>query len=417
MLEPDYFSDEKTERILELYRQLEDFILKDIAGRMLSAGEMSGTADRLLYKLRIMGESQAEIQNKLMKLTGLSNIELKKILQNAVLTSWDDDREAFKELGIEVSNPLENPEVMRIMDAEYKKSVGELSNLTRTTMNQSQVDLMNMLDEAEIRVSSGAQSYSAAVCDILDRYAGKGMVIGYPTGTKRTLESAVRCAVVTSMNQTAAQVSNQYIKEGECAYVLVSAHVGARTQGKGQPYCAGHDNWQGRAYRIEGSEPGYPNLLEKTGYDIRDGVGIVVDPLGLHGYNCRHSHKGWDKRLRNPYLDKNGNLTIDSEENHKKYELSQKQRTMERAIRKTKRELLMKQTEIDGIAETDVKEILQPQYDKLAYKLREQNKRYNDFCEQNGLQKQYDRIKVSGFKKAQSSKANGAATRYSNQQK
>lgn len=418
MLKPEYFNN-KDDKLIEIYRQLEDFILKDIAGRLLTAGEMSGTADRLLYKLRAMGESKQEIQKKLMQLTGLSNLELKSLLQDAVLTSWEDDSSVFKQLGIEISNPLENAAVIAVMDAEYKKSLGELSNLTRTTMKQSQIDLINIMDEVEIRVASGAQSYTAAVCDILDNYAGRGMIIEYPTGARRTLEAAVRMCVVTSMNQTAAQVTNQYIVEAKSEYVLVSAHLGARTQQKGQPPLADHSAWQGRAFKIRGSEPGYPNLLDRTGYDIdpETGQGKVVNPLGLHGYNCRHGHQPWDKRLLNPYLDENGNLKIDNEENRKRYELQQKQRSMEREIRKTKRQLLMKQQEIAGIAETDVKEILQPEYDKLAYKHRERNQRYNAFCEENELQKQYDRIKVSGFKKAQSSKANGAATRYANEHK
>lgn len=66
------------------------------------------------------------------------------------------------------------------------------------------------------------------------------------------------------------------------------------------------------------------------------------------------------------------------------------------------------------IAETDVKEILQPQYDKLAYKLRMQNKRLQSFCKNNDLQLQGDRTKVSGFNRKQSAIANGRATAYEN---
>lgn len=422
MLKPEYFNN-KEDRLLEIYRQLEDYIMKDISMRLLKSGEMSGTADRLLHKLRVMGESQEAIEKKLTELTGLSRKELKALLQDVVLTSWEDDTSTYKLMGIEVSSPLENVAVISVMDAEYKKSLGELKNLTRTTMKQSQIDLMNMLDDVDMRVASGVQSYSAAVCDILDNYAGKGIMVEYPTGAKRTLEAAVRMCVVTSMNQTAAQVTNQYIKEAKSEYVLVSAHIGARTRQKGQPELAGHDSWQGKAYKIRGSEKGFPNLLESTGYDIdpETGAGKVVNPLGLHGYNCRHGHQPWDKSLRNPWRDEKGNLIagdgskIDDERNRKMYDMQQKQRAYERAIRKTKRELLVKQQEIDMIAETDVKSILQGDYDKLAYRLREQNKKYNDFCAENDLQKQYDRIKVSGFKRAQSSKANGAATRYANQ--
>lgn len=414
MLEPDYFYG-KSDVLISYEQELEDWILQDIAMRLLKAGAMAGTTDMELYKLRQLGMHQNEIVKRLSILTKKSRNEIRRLLQDAVLTSWKDDKETLGRLGIEAVTPLENPLVVAIMDAEFKKTLGEVNNLTRSTMMQSQRDLMNMLNEAEMRVASGVQSYSAAVCDILDRYGKTGVMIDYPTGTRRTLEAAVRMCVVTSMNQTAAQVTNHYIAEHNVEYVLVSAHLGARTQGKGQPYLAGHDNWQGKCYKISGSEPDVPNLAEMTGYDIVNGTGHVLNPLGLHGYNCRHSHKPWDKSLRNPYLDENGSLKIDSEENRKVYELQQQQRAMERAIRQTKRQLIVKQAEIDGVAETDVKEMLQPQYDKLAYKLRMQNRKYNQFCADNGLRTQADRIKVAGFKREQAAKANGRATAYTNQ--
>lgn len=413
MLEPDYFYG-KSDVLISYEQELEDWILQDIARRLLEAGAMAGTTDIELYKLRQLGLHQNEIVKRLSILTKKSRNEIRRLLQDAVLTSWKDDKETFNRLGIEVVAPLENPLIVAIMDSEFKKTLGEVNNLTRSTMMQSQRDLMDMLNMAEMRVAAGVQSYSAAVCDILDQYGKTGIMVDYPTGTRRTLEAAVRCCVVTSMNQTAAQVTNHYIAEHNVEYVLVSAHLGARTQGKGQPYLAGHDNWQGKCYKISGSEPDAPNLAEMTGYDIVDGVGHVVNPLGLHGYNCRHSHKPWNKSLRNPYLDENGNLKIDREENRKVYEMQQQQRAMERAIRQTKRQLLVKQAEIEGVAETDVKEMLQPEYDKLAYKLRMQNRKYNQFCADNGLRTQADRIKVAGFKREQTAKANGRATAYSN---
>lgn len=414
MLPPEYF-DHKEDRLLELYRQLENFILKDITHRLLSAGEMTATADRLIWKLQQMGESQAAIEKKLRKLTGLTQKELRALLQDAVLTSWEDDRATLGQLGIELSNPLENAAVIRVMDAEWKKSLERLENLTNTTINQAtHIDLINMLDEAGLRVAAGAQSYSAAVCDILDRYAGRGIYVDYPSGTRRTLEAAVRLCVVTSMNQTAAQVTNQYIVEGGIEYVLVSAHLGARVAQKGQPPIADHSSWQGKAYKITGSEPGYPNMLESTGYriDPKTGQGTVTNPLSLHGYNCRHSHKPWDKRLRNPYVDENGNLKIDSEENKNRYELQQKQRAMERSLRAWKRKLIVKEQEIAGVAETDVKEILQRDYDRMAYRLTQKNKAYNDFCKANDLQLQYDRIKVADFGREQTKWSNAGAKRY-----
>lgn len=414
MLEPDYFYG-KSDVLISYEQELEDWILQDIAMRLLKAGSMAGTTDMELYKLQQLGMHQNEIVKRLSILTKKSRNEIRRLLQDAVMTSWKDDKETLNMLGIETIAPLENPLVIALMDAEFKKTLGEVNNLTRSTMMQSQRDLMNMLNEVEMRVATGVQSYSAAVCDILDRYGKTGVMIDYPTGTRRTLEAAARMCVVTSMNQTAAQVTNHYISQHKVEYVLVSAHLGARTQKEGQPYLAGHDNWQGKCYKISGSDPDAPNLAEMTGYNIENGTGRIINPLGLHGYNCRHSHKPWNKSLRNPYLDENGNLKIDSDENRKVYELQQQQRAMERAIRQTKRQLLVKQAEIDGVAETDVKSMLQPEYDRLTYRLQMQNQKYKQFCADNGLQTQADRIKVAGFKRAQSAKANGRATAYQHQ--
>ena len=414
MLPPDYFTN-KEDRLLELYRQLENFILKDITRRLLSAGEMTATADRLIWKLKQMGESQTKIEAKLREMTGLAKKELRALLQDAVIASWKVVDTILKRiLGYLPRNPLKNPAVIRVMDAEYKKSLGELTNLTRTTMKQAGNDLINMLDEADIRVAAGVQSYSAAVCDILDRYAGRGIYVDYPSGTRRTLEAAVRCCVVTSMNQTAAQVTNQYIVEGGCEYVLVSAHLGARVAQKGQPQEADHSAWQGRVYKIRGTTPEYPNLLDRTGYDVdqNTGQGTVKNLLGLHGYNCRHSHKPWDPRLRNPYTDENGNLKIDSEENKKRYELQQKQRAMERSLRAWKRKLIEKQEQINNPREDMDVEKLKQDYDRMAYQLTQKNKAYNDFCKQNDLQPQYDRIKVADFGREQTKQANQGARRY-----
>ncbi|MCI7129635.1 MAG: phage minor capsid protein [Lachnospiraceae bacterium] len=413
MLTPDYL-EQNADILLDYYRDLENYIIHDIAMRLLKAGEMSGMADYELWKLEQMGMHRAEILKKLSQITGKSTAELRKLLQDAVLTSWEGDAADFSRMGIILENPLENPAVISIMDAQWKKTQGELSNLTRTTMLQSQNDLVSLLNQADMRIASGVQSTSAAICEILDQYAGRGVVIRYPSGTTRSLEAAVRCCVVTSANQTAAQVTNHYIAKHGIEYVLVSAHLGARHNEKHPEDLYSHDWWQGKAYKIRGSEQGFPNLLDSTGYDIRDGVGIVENPNGLHGYNCRHSHEAWDKEWENPWLDADGKPRIDQEESRKQYSLSQKQRSMEREIRKTKRQLLVKQAELDAIAETDVRDIIQPEYDKLAYKLRMQNKQYNDFCGKNDLRTQSERVKVAGFKRQQSAIARGRATAYQN---
>ena len=196
-----------------MYQELEDWIIKDIAMRLMKSGELSSTADRELWKLQQMGLHNTEIVKRISQVTGKSRDEVRRLLRDSVMTSFSDDADVLEKL-IDIQTPLQNNAAIMAMNAEMMKTFGELSNLTRTTMMQTQTDLLNMLNEVDYRVASGMQSYSSAVCEVLDRYAQSGVVIDYPTGARRSLEAAVRCCIVTSMNQTSAQVTNQYIAQG-----------------------------------------------------------------------------------------------------------------------------------------------------------------------------------------------------------
>lgn len=407
MLEPEYFYG-KSDKLIEMYQDLEDWILQDIANRLLKSGDLSGTADRELWKLEQMGLHRQEIIKRLSQLTGKSRNEIRRLLQDSAMTSFSNDSEVLEKVA-QVVPLLQNNDVIQALNAELTKTMGELGNLTRTTMMQSQRDLLNMLNEVDFRVASGLQSYSSAICEVIDRYAESGVMVNYPTGSRRSLEAAVRCCIVTSMNQTAAEVTNQYIIQHGVEYVVVSQHLGARYNPKDPTGVSSHDWWQGKAYKIHGSEPGFPNLLESTGYDIDFDAkrGACVNMLGLHGYNCRHSHGPWYKELGESLPE------IDREESQKRYDLEQKQRAFERAVRKTKRQLLVKEQELNTFPDD---ENIRGDYDKLAYRLRMQNQKYGEFCAENNLQKQYDRVKVAGFKKPQAAKANGRATAYKNEQ-
>lgn len=429
MLNPNYF-DKDIDLLMSYYQELETWMITDISNRLLKAGEMSGTADRRIYLLTQLGLQKEEIQRKIKNITKLSDKELKALLQDAVLTSWKDDDKTLQRLHINTSSPLKNKKYLEILNAEYLKCQGEFKNLTRTAMDQAQKDLIRLMNAAELRIASGTQSYSSAICEVLDEYAKTGVQLSYPTvnyytdtmnvlkvTSTRSIESAVQTAIRTSMNQTAAQLTNQYIVDNGIEYVLVSAHEGARHSKKHPQSLESHDWWQGKVFKIRGSEDGIPNLAQSTGYDIDliTGAGRVINPLGLHGYNCRHSHQPWNKEFDNPWEDKEGNPIINKQESIEKFELLTQQRNMERSIRQSKRQVLAKEIEIKNVAETDVKEILQQDFNRLSYKLREKNKKYNDFCSTNNLQKQQDRIKVMGYTRDLAAKANGAATKYKNQ--
>ncbi len=453
MLKPKDFN-YKADKVTAYYNDFEDYLLRDIAKFLLNADGVGGKADRELFILQQMGLSQDEITERLAQLTAQSEEAVKEVLQESVMTSFSNDKEVLDKYFSGDYGPLNNPAIRQTMDAEWAKTCGELDNLTRTTLGAYNDTVIKSLNEAEVLCASGAVSYSEAVANVLDKLAMSGLMLDYPTGAHRSLEAAVRCAVVTSMNQTAAQVTNQYIAEGGIEYVLVSAHTGARISDKGGLYS--HAEWQGRAYKIRGSEDGYPNLLEATGYDIdpSTGNGQVVNPNGLHGYNCRHSHQPWDKELDNPWVDDQGNLKVDAEEqkyiqdkqsvideriariqadenysdkqkerliaaeekrrNTCKYEDMQTQRRMESQIRDTKRQIVMKDAELDNVKhDTDLFVQLMGDRRNLEHKLTNRNRVYGQYCADFGLTQQRDRLKVAGYTRKNKSVASNSFTKQS----
>jgi len=209
-------------------------------------------------------------------------------------------------------------------------------------------------------------------------YAGNGRM------RTETLEVAVRRAVITGINQTALQMQLARADEMGCDLVEVTAHVGART-GEG---IANHAGWQGKVYSRSGANPKYPHFATATGY----GTGA-----GLGGWNCRHSAYAYfegdpraytDERLRE--MEKE-TVTYNGEKMNV-YDATQRQRAIERQIRRWKREF--KALEAAG----------QDPYEAAA-KLRKWQGIEKDFTAQTGLKRQSERTEVHGFERSEATRA------------
>lgn len=124
--------------------------------------------------------------------------------------------------------------------------------------------------------------------------------------------------------------------------------------------------------------------------------------------NCRHSFGPYYEGQENPYKD------IMTADNVRMEKLEQRQRLLERRIRKTKREVMGMQEAVEKCEDEGAKFELQQLLDRKSYLLSRQNKTYNDFCEQNGLRKQSERLQIARWQREQAAKARGAAKRYQN---
>lgn len=102
----------------------------------------------------------------------------------------------------------------------------------------------------------------------------------------------------------------------------------------------------------------------------------------------------------------------DSEENLKQYEMEQRQRTLERRIKKTKRETMNWRTSMDNAKDDAQRAAAEEKYQRKAALLQKQNAAYNQYCKDNNLKKQSERIRIAKWDRSQAAKARAAAKKY-----
>ena len=339
-----------------------------------------------------------ELQKQIARFTRLSEREIQAIFLEAGILAYDADRAVYEAAGRETVPLRQSKRMQRILEDTYQRTNGEIRNFTRTTAEQSQTKLIEVLDKAHMKVVSGASSYTQAVKEAVDEIAASGQArVRYTDENGRTtridtLETAVLRAVRTGTAQASGNMAVEGMKEHDWDIILVSAHLGAR-YGNGGQNPGNHFWWQGKFYSLNGKTEGLPPFKETTGY----GTGP-----GLSGWNCRHSFGPGDG-INNPYKD------YDSEENKKAYDLSQRQRKMESSIRRQKMKVLAYREAVDNCTDDATKQALQDAYGKAALRLQRQNKAYNDFTTANNLKKLSDRLRIAQWTRSEASRATAAA--------
>lgn len=368
MLTPQYLQRVPTSMV-DLYGEVEAAILEDMARRINGYDMFIPSAQHQLQMLEEMGAAREEIMGQLAHITGKSNRELEQIMREAGMEAIRADDMVYRAAGLTPSPMSSSQAMQRTLQAGLTKTKGVFDNLTRTTANTASRQFERALDAAYMQVTAGAFSPQEAVRLAVRDLCRQGVAaIDYPSGRRDSMDVAVRRAVVTGVNQTAMQLQTVRADELGVDLVETTAHAGARPS---------HAQWQGQIFSRSGKSRKYPDFVTATGY----GTGA-----GLGGWNCSHSFRPYvegmprtySKELLREYEDPkyeyNGQKMTE-------YEALQRQREIERNIRRWKRE---KQalSAIDG----DTTE--------AADKLKRWNAAQRDFLEQTGLKRQRSREAV-----------------------
>jgi len=394
VLTPEYYN-YCADDIVELYSKLDESITRDIARRIVKEGRITEGAKWQIEAERAAGLLYDDIIANVAKYAETSETAVKTIFEDAGITSKSFDDEIYKEAG-KTPLPLKSsPAMLQVLMAGIKKTNGTIYNLTKTTALYSQTAFIEACALAEMEISSGAFDYNTAIKHAVDTAIEDGNKVVFPSGAVRSIEAAIRTAVMTGVSQTTGEISLANAKEMGTDLMEITAHGGARPD---------HALWQGKIVCISGKKRGYLSLS-----DI--GYGEVS---GFKGANCRHdwypfvegiSTRAYTEKQLREYRDRT--VTYNGEE-IPQYEAEQMQRKMEREMRKTRcaaagydEAAKTAKTKGDLELETDLKTSF---YD-CSQKLKRQERAYADFCKQTGLPTQKERLQTKPFNRSVSQKA------------
>ena len=362
-----------------IYNNLELQIIEEIAIRIANFGYANTVVINDLRIAQEMGYLYEDIVKLVAEYNDTTIEEVNRIFYEAGEKTLKRDDEIYKEAGLQPLPLAQSESIKQIMNATIKRTSGNLQNLCMTTANTAQTQFYNAINNAYMYTSTGVKSYTQAILDEIKNISKQGAVIEYPSGAKRSLESAVRTNILTAVNQNCGKVQEARADELGWDLMELTAHSGARPE---------HAHWQGKIV----SRSGQKGYLSKR--DI--GYGEVD---GFKGINCRHDWhpylKGSTKAYSNKQLKEWQNEKVEyNGKKISKYEATQKQRAMERRIRQDKKDLKAQQAILtSNNKDIDIEQV-QAEIRNIKAKQKDHNAQLNDFLKQTGLRKDSSRLVI-----------------------
>ena len=342
---PEYLEN-APETIVRLYEDLEDRILKYIC-EQFKTGTLNATAIELIRLLQRRGLKLDDIEKYIKDTTSLSQGQLDSIYKDAIDRNKQYYDDTLTKQGL-VGDTAHQEAIQKELDVIAEQTLGEFQNITRslgfavrgadgkTQFLPIADTYQRILDDAEMQVQSGAFSYNQAINTAVKKLTDSGLQwVDYETGHRNRIDVAARRAVMTGITQISAKYSDELADELDTPYIEVTAHKGARDKPGPTPW-ASHKAWQGKVYSKRAGDK-YPSVYEVCGLGMVD---------GLCGANCRHHY--------HPFIDGISERTYTDEEltnidpppfdfegrKYTAYEATQKQRQVETAMRKLKRDMV-----------------------------------------------------------------------------
>lgn len=368
----------------KIYNELELEIIQEISERIANVGYANTVVLNDILIAEEMGVMYQDIINLVAKYNDTSASQIKEIFETAGVKSLEYDDKIYKLAGASVIPLKQSNAMWQLLEATALKTHNNLNNLVMTTASSAQTQFYNAMNKAYMEVSTGTKSYSQSIMDAIKDISNQGAYITYPSGQHRSIESATRMNIVTSVNQTCGKLQEMRADELGWDLMELTAHAGARPE---------HAIWQGKIVSRSG----------KKGYLSLDDIGYG-EVTGFKGVNCRHDwrpyYEGSSLTYTRKELQEINNATV--EYNGQKiplYDAQQMQRKAERIIRQDKKDI----ASLQGILTSNNKDVKLIEDTKIQLanaqnRLKQHNSILNNFTLQTGLIKDNTRLFVGNIK-------------------
>ena len=375
LTEQDFINIEKQAN--SIYSNLELQIIEEIATRIANFGYANTVVINDLRIAQEMGYLYEDIIKLVAEYNNTTVEEVNRIFYEAGEKSLKFDDKIYKEAGLQPLPLNQSESIKQVMNAAIVRTAGNLQNLCMTTANTAQTQFYNAINMAYMEVSTGVKSYTQAIIDTINNISSQGAVITYPSGAKRSLESAVRTNIVTAINQNCGKLQELRADEMGWDLMELTAHSGARPE---------HASWQGKIVSRSGQK-GYLSLN-----DI--GYGEVT---GFKGVNCRHDWYPYYKGSTRAYTQKQLNSWKNEKVKYNgqkisMYDATQKQRYFERKIRQDKKDLRAQQAILTSNDKNIDIDQVQAEIRNIKAKQNNHNAQLDNFLNQTGLRKDINRL-------------------------
>lgn len=359
-----------TEPIIDIYRKLEEDVFLMIAKRLRTSDDI--TSDNVLQwqmdklmQLRLLNEDTIKA---LARTTGIAEREIRQVIKDAGLATIDSVDHELKDVYPKKPVPSN---IDRVLESYVNQTFREFDNYVNQTLITSTFGngtiartYQRIVEETTAKMLTGTKNINQVITETIVRWQEKGLASGFVDkgGRVWSVENYARTTITSTVNRAYNDLRMSRMDEYGVHTVLVSSlpdprDACSKIQGEVVSMRQPHEDTEG-----------YPSIWD-YGYG---------EPWGVRGISCRH--------LLIPFIpgvNTNNQRRYSDKEMADNREERQKQRYLERQIRKAKQHLKV----AEAIGDDD---------SILKYKqlVRNRQQSMRNFIGETGRTRQYSREKV-----------------------